>query len=778
MKNTSLRMMIMSVVTLVLALVCFVRLFDLQIIKGSEYKEQADQRLVRAYSVTAPRGEIVDKNGKALVENRMGYTVQIQKMEMSDDELNSLICDTAYLVASYGSEIESVFPIVINDNTDKLDFDFNIEENGGTRKVRGAKLNDYTAAKIRKLKENSEKDDQSENEKTKEEIEEEKKEAEKRLEEWKKKNKLTEYSSAEQILSFYKKKYGISDEYSQDEALTVAAVRYAMDKNDFSEKNPYILARDIDEYAVQELKERFMEFPSTEVVIEPIRTFSHGTMAAHILGRTGRIYAEEYAEMKDKGYGMNDSIGKDGLEKVLESYLKGKDGYKSVEMSRGGGVTQILQSRDPEPGNYAKLTLDIDLQEAAESALKENIAEAYGSGGAGAVIAVDPRTGGILATASYPTYDLSEFNDNYDKLIKSKSKPLINRVFNGTYSPGSTFKPLTSVAALESGEITPDTYITDLGKYTYYPSYQPTCLIYSSSGATHGTINVSEAIGVSCNYFFYDVGRRIGVETLRDYAQKFGLGEPTGVELQESTGILAGPEEREKAGGVWYPGDVLQMAIGQSDNMFTPAQLASYISTLLNKGKRYSLHLVDEIVNYDTGEVVMKKEPEVLSDNPISDSTYNAVINGMRQVVTTGTANAAFATSTYKAAGKTGTAEVPDGADNVLFVGFAPYDDPEIVVAVIIEHGAKSGYAANVARKIFDVYMQKKDGKFVSSDSKVTEEDERSLPPAEVGSGEKNKSKESEKKANGEASSSPEAVVPKKSSDITEEDGPGGEGTL
>ncbi len=785
MKNSSFRMMIISGLTIVLALVCVVRLFDLQIVKGSSYEEQANQRLVRAYSIPAPRGEIVDKNGKPLVENRMGYTVQIQKMDMTDEELNSIIYKAAYLVGSYGAEIESIFPIVINPNTDKLDFDFNIEKNGGTRKVLGAKLNDYTVAKMKKLKEESEEATEETTEKTKEEIEEEKKQAEQNLSDWKKKNKLTDYTSAEEIFSFYKSKYDISGEYNENEALVISAVRYAMEKNGFSEKNPYILARDIDEYAVQPLKERFMDFPGVEVVIEPIRIFSHGTMASHILGRTGKIYAEEYAEMKDKGYGMNDTIGKDGLEKVLESYLKGKDGYKSVEMSRGGGVTQILQSREPEPGNYAKLTLDVDLQAVAESALKEGIMEAYGSGGAGAVIAVDPKTGGVLAMASYPTYDLSTFNDNYDKLLKSKSKPLINRVLNGTYSPGSTFKPMTAIAALESGEITPNTYIADLGKYTYYPSYQPTCLVYSSTGATHGTINVSEAIGVSCNYFFYDIGRRMGVDTLRDYAEKFGLGEPTGIELQESTGILAGPEEREKAGGVWYPGDVLQMAIGQSDNLFTPAQLASYVCTILNKGKRYSLHLVDEVVNYDTGEVVMKKEPEVLSDNTISDETYNAVINGMRQVVTVGTASAAFATSTYKAAGKTGTAEVPGGADNVLFVGFAPYEDPEIVVAVIIEHGAKSGYAAGVARKIFDAYMQIKDGKFKTSLSENGDDgDEKSLPPAEVNSSEtKENSTDSKKqqesnKQNNSSNDQRDAVMPKKNSEDIDGNDPSGEGTL
>ena len=707
MKNGFVRFYVIIATVVLLAAACAVRLVDLQIVKGSEYAEINNERLIRAYSVAAPRGEILDNKGKPLVENRTGYSIRVQKIGLNDDELNRILYSAAKLAAEYGAETESSFPIVKDENGKSLTFDFTIEENGGTRPVEGVKYPKTTEKPDEKTSDAKETED-----KTNAGDSEEKK-AEK-LKAWEKDNKLTDFSSAEEILGFYEKKYAVSSEYDSDTALAITAIRYAMDKASFSEKNSYKLCRDVDMAVVQQIKEQYSDFPGIDVVIEPFRSFTKGTLAAHILGRTGRIYAEEYAEMKNDGYGINDMIGKDGLEKVLEKYLKGKDGYKSVEMSRGGGVTRILQDKEPKSGNYAKLTLDRDLQEATENALKEKISQAVGTG-SGAAIAVNPKTGGVLAMASYPTYDLSTFNEDYDKLIKSKTKPLINRVLNGTYSPGSTFKPLTSVAALESGTITPDTYITDLGKYTYYPSYQPTCLVYSSSGATHGTINVSQAIGVSCNYFFYDVGRRMGIETLDQYASNFGLGQTTGIELPESTGILASPSNRESAGGVWYPGDVLQAAIGQSDNLFTPAQLASYICTLLNKGKRYSLHLIDEVVDYDTNEVVLKKEPEVLSDNPISDSTYNAVTDGMRRVVTSGTASAAFASSKYKAAGKTGTAEVPDGADNVLFVGFAPYDDPEIVVAVIIEHGASSSFSAGVAREIFDAYMQIKNGEYKSA---------------------------------------------------------------
>ncbi len=726
--SISTRLGIISAVAVILAMVCFVRLFDLQIVNGSDYEGQANRRLVRAYSIAAPRGEILDCNDKPLVENRMGASIQIQKIDISEDELNRTLYDAAYLAALYGDEIESTFPIVLNEKTDELEFDFDIENNGGTRRVEGVRP-------IRKSDTDSKNENRDTDEEDREErnkrIEEKKKKDEEALNKWKKNNKLTEYTSAEAILDYYKKKYSVSSEFDDEKALTVTAIRYAMEKGSFSEKNPYILARDVDKLVQQQIKEQFMKFRGIEIVIEPVRVFSNGTMAAHILGRTGKIYAEEYAEMKNDGYGMNDIIGKDGLEKILEPYLKGQDGYKSVEMNRGGGVTQILESRDPKPGNFARLTINSDLQRVLERALREQVNTAVGTGGAGAAIAVNPKTGGVLAMASYPSYDLTTFNEDYEDLLSSKAKPLINRVLSGTYSPGSTFKPLTAIAALETGVISPQSYIVDKGKYTYYDSYQPTCLVYSSSGDTHGTIEVSEAIGVSCNYFFYDVGRRTGIETIDEYATMFGLGENTGIELPESTGILASPKAREAAGGIWYPGDVLQAAIGQSDNMFTPAQLAAYVSTILNKGKRYSLYLIDEIVDYDTDEVILKNEPKILSDNPISDSTYNAVKSGMRQVVTSGTAQAAFVTSKYKAAGKTGTAEVPDGKDNVLFVGFAPYDDPEIVIAVIVEHGAKSIYAANVARAVFDAYMDIRDGKFDErGEERETEENAPTLPEA------------------------------------------------
>lgn len=691
MNNRSLsgRHIIVFAIIGVLILAYFIRLFDLQIVKGEEYSAQAEQRLIRAFPVRAPRGEIVDRYDNPFVENRMGYSVKFRKINIEAHQLDKMILEVSNLILEQDGELETEFPIYYDEVNEIWGYTYTQPETKKKDEEQEAYIEEYRededpeAAKLHK------------------------EEQEKKLQEWKEKNKLLDYEKPQDIFEYYRAKYSVSKEYSYQDALTIVSVRYDMEESGFNEKTPYVLAEDVDELVVQQLKEQAMNFDGVEVEMEPVRVYAEGNMASHILGRTGKIYAEEYEVLKEQGYGINDIIGKDGLEKVLEPYLKGQDGYRNDQTDEN--VKKVLKSREVVPGNFARLTLDLELQKAMEKSLEKNITEAVNRNGAGGAIAIIPSTGEVLAMASYPDYDPDRFDENYDKLVKAKSKPLFNRVLNGVYSPGSTFKPLTAIAGLETGVITPETFIEDKGRYTFFPSYQPTCLIYSSKGETHGYIDVSEAIGVSCNYFFYEVGRLVGIDKLNEYAKNFGLGEETGIELGESTGLVAGPAHRKELGQEWYPGDVIQAAIGQSDNLFTPAQLANYIATVLNKGRRYRLHLVNEIVDYDTGEVVHRKNPEVLSETSIADSTFAKVKDGMRQVVSTGTASAAFKDAEYQAAGKTGTAEVPDGADNVLFVGFAPYDSPEIVVAVVIEHGATSHYAAKVARDVFDAYMELKE---------------------------------------------------------------------
>lgn len=642
----------------IFAVICIVRLFDLQIVNGDEYREQAENRLVRACTIKAPRGEIVDRYGVPIVTNSMGYYVLLQSVDRNDSALNE--------------KISALIDICNEDQVEYFD-DFPIS---------------YAPYKFTFSGDNSRKE----------------------LAEWKNKNNLNKYNSAEEVINYYFNKYDISEDYDNNKARDIAAVRYTMETKNFSVMNPYTFTNNISMETVQKIKECEFDLKGVSVEIEPVREYPYGSMAAHILGRTDIIYSEEYMELRNQGYGMNDIIGKDGLEKVLEKYLKGKDGYKRVEQTRSGAVSQTLGVKEAETTNYAVLTLDVGLQQIAEEALAESIAATRGEKGydcySGAAVAVEISSGDVLAMASLPSYEPTEYTKSYNKLLKDPHKPLFNRALDGAYTPGSTFKPLVAIAALEEGLISPTDTIEDKGVYRYYaPSYQPTCLIWKSTGKTHGSINVSQAIGVSCNYFFFDVGRRLTIDTLDKYAHLFGLGEKTGIELSESKGIVAGPEYRETLNMEWYPGDTLQAAIGQSDNMFTPAQLASYVSTILNKGNRYALHLVKEVRSYKTGEIVYKNEPKVLSQTEISDSTVAAVKDGMRRVTEDGTAKAVFEDFPVSVGGKTGTAEVSRGSDTVLFVGFAPYDNPQIAVAVVLEHGATSSYAAKVARAMFEYYL-------------------------------------------------------------------------
>lgn len=680
------RAFIIGGIVALLAILCAIKLFDLQIVNGEEYRIKADNRSVRTYVTKAPRGEIYDRYGVPIVENRPGYSIQMNKTDVDNDVLNDLINEMVHLLKDNDDEYTTTFPIEYNE---------------------GDKIPEYNFGMKTKLSESDKKSKYQDSQSYEEQLKKEENEFNEKVAKWESDNKLLDYKTLREIVGHYKEKYAVSGKYSDSESLDIISVRYEMETRKFNKTNPFILATDVGDIVLQKIKETYAPLGVADIISDTIRTYSNGTMAAHILGRTGIIYAEEYEKLREQGYGMNDIIGKEGLESVLEPYLKGTDGYKKIRMTTDGRYGDLASQKDAEPGYYAKLTLDSDLQKATEESLKKAIIQAVDSSGSGAAIALDPHNGQVLAIASYPTYDPGKFNEEYENLVEAKSKPLFNRALNGIYAPGSTFKILTAIAGLETHIIEPDTYIVDRGKYKYYSDYQPTCLVYSSRGVTHGTIDVSEAIGVSCNYFFYDIGRQTGIDAINEYSYKFGLGLKTGIELSEAQGVVSGPDERKAAGGEWQPGDVLQTAIGQSDNLFSPAQLASYISTVLNKGTRYKLQLVNEIVEYDTDNVVKKFDSEVLSENKISDSTFEAVKDGMRQVVADGTAASIFNKSKIKVGGKTGTAEVSDGRDNVLFTGFAPYDDPQIVVAVVIEHGATSSFAAQVARDMFEEYLDR-----------------------------------------------------------------------
>lgn len=431
----------------------------------------------------------------------------------------------------------------------------------------------------------------------------------------------------------------------------------------------------------------------------------HTSCAAHLLGRTGKIYPEDWESYQQLGYQMDDIVGVDGLEKAFEEVLRPQAGEVELLTGEDGQVMGERVVAPAQPGNTLALTLDLSLQMAAEEALAEWIPQLEGAAG-GACVVVDVSDGGILASASYPTYSLETFQEDYQQLLEEEDAPLYNRAFQGTYAPGSTFKMVTAAAGLEEGAITPETKIKDTGVYTFYEGYQPQCWIYRQNGTTHGWETVSQAIRDSCNVFFYQVGRLVGIDTLNEYASSFGLGEKTGVELAESAGVLAGPAYSESRGSRWYAGNTLAAAIGQSDNLFTPLQLANYVATLANGGTRYQTHLEKEILPPDGGQAE-EYTPVILGRVDLSEETVEAIKEGMELVVTEGSLKEAFQNLPITAGAKTGSAQVAGQENsNAVLVCFAPYEEPEIALAVVVENGGSGSELGEIGAEILRQYAK------------------------------------------------------------------------
>ncbi len=654
------------VIVLLLALVAVGRLFYLQIMEGETYRKISDSRLARSIPIKAPRGEILDRYGSPLVTNRLGHTVAIAKINGDKGALNQVILNMANLFDRRNLEYDDSFPI-----SKEAPFVFTFPGDSDEAKKEAAKA--FLTAKS-----------------------------------------YPADIQPDEVIEKYKKKYDIKEDYTPEEIRTIVGIRYEMEQRNFSSNNPYVFASDVDIETVTTIKEQRDNFFCVTVYDEPIREYTSGTLAAHILGRVGIIDAKEYAELKDEGYGMNDHLGKQGAEKAFETYLKGKDGTNSIERKINEGETELVYSRDPVPGNSVLLTLDKNLQQAAERALEENIKRIAATGGpgtgqdadAGAVVVLDLNSAEVLAVASYPGYDPATFNKTYNELLQNPARPMLNRALNGVYEPGSTFKLCTAVAALETGVVSPSEIINTTGVYNYL-GHDFMCHIYRSSHSSHGAINISQAIQHSCNYFFYEMGKRMGIDPIESYARQFGLGAATGIELsgEETEGQVAGPALREKNGREWYPGDVLQASIGQSDNLFTPVQIANYMATLANGGSNYQVHLLKAVKSNVADQIIEETQPNIRNQVNVKKETLDAVLAGMQLATSEGTASAAFANFPFKTGGKTGSAQVSQGSSNAIYVGYAPYDNPQIAIAVVVEHGASGGNASLIARDVFWEYF-------------------------------------------------------------------------
>ncbi len=493
----------------------------------------------------------------------------------------------------------------------------------------------------------------------------------------------------------------------------LAQLRYDIDVCQ-NEETSYVFHRDCDMTLVSAVQER--KWQGLDFGTDMVRVYHYPGYLSQVLGRVGKIQSGDEEYYSSLGYAMDAVVGVDGVEELYETTLCGTDGEMRVIEDANGEVLSTEIIREAVPGRNVYLTIDIDLQIKAEESLKNTIQTVAANGAAtetafdgedanaGALCAVNPNDGSILAMASYPTYNLSTYSQDYAVLSQDENRPYLNRVLQGTYEPGSTFKPAVAAAALEYGVIDANTIIRDQGVYRYYENYQPACWIYNRyPGSTHGDENVVDALIDSCNYFFYETGRLLGIERMNAYAKTLGLGSETGVELKESTGSLAGPEEREAAGRVWYPGDTLQAAIGQSDNLFTPLQMCMYISTLCNGGTRYQAHLYHQTVDYNTGEVLDAYTTNVLGKAQISSEHLGLIKSAMSTIAT-----AVFpqSTTTYTVGGKTGTAQVgANASENALYAAFAPLDNPQIVAYCVIEHGSTGGNAGIAIRSVLDSYF-------------------------------------------------------------------------
>ena len=675
-KSNPYRRRLIVVLSFLAAVLVFfgVMLFNYQIVNGDEYRALSVAGTAKREVVETSRGIITDRNGKVLVSNRLAYTLKFSDSDFGKDQAacNDAVWRLIELCRAEGVEWIDPLPL-----TAEAPYTLSTETPGETF------INWLKSSKLAYTGEST----------------------------------VTLTASSDEVMAALRKVYAIADGYTDQQARLIAGVRYGAKIS-----GGYVFAEDVPVRVISQVVDGHYAGVSTGTSSQRVY---NTTYAAHILGRVSRIFAEDWDNYKDKGYSMDALVGKGGVEEAFESYLHGTNGVKLVTTDKNGKVTGELYAKEPQPGNTVALTIDLDLQKVTEDSLAEKIGsmeqrDGLTRGGAAAVVSVG--TGEVLALASYPTYDLSQWDEMYDTWNKDTvGRPMFNRATDGTYAPGSTFKLCSAVAALESGIVTPSTTIVDRGIYTYYTFPQPKCWIYNSYGGTHGAVNVSQAITVSCNYFFYEVGRLMGIKTLDSYATQFGLGQHTGIEIGDSAGVLASPEYAEKIGETWTDGQTITAAIGQSYNLFTPLQLANYVATLVGGGDHYEAHLLKSAKSFDNSSVVYAYNKAPINHVDMADSTLEAVKKGARGLAT-GSLSYVFRNCVVDVGCKTGTAETSQKLTNGCFVAFAPYDDPQIAVCVVAEQGGGGANLAPVALDIINAY-------FSSASTTETIEGENTMLP-------------------------------------------------
>lgn len=671
------------ILILLLLTVYLVALYKLQIIEGEANYNRSSELTNTERVVTAARGNIYDRYGRTLVSNEETYNLKIDTDKLfANDDPNSVILELVHMVQGYGDEYTDDLPITM---TPPFEYDPDMTA------IQRTMLDAYYV-----------------------------------------RQEIDPNSTAVELMSYMRTRYNIDNSYSAEEMRIIAGVRYSINVRYAVPTADYIFVED----ASMKLISSIMENKLVGIEVERAYSRKYGTeYAAHILGYTGLMTQEEYEKYSLLNYSTDAMVGKDGVEYAFENYLHGKDGKVIETKNSAGTVLATVYEEEPEPGNHVYLTIDSVLQEQTErilangvSILKQNIAQKRAEGtargdynvdlkdeitGAAAVV-VNVKTGEPLAMASWPTYNVATILEDYQELLEAENAPLFNRTLMGTYAPGSTFKPCTAIAALTMGIVNTEDKIKCEGVYTRYAAegYAPECWIWNSTKdhLTHPEENVTTAIRDSCNYYFYSIGNYLGVDDLGKFAANFGLGEYSGIELVEAKGNMSNQANHmDYAGTEWRIGDTLQAAIGQSDSVFTPIQMAEYCATVANSGTRYSASILKSIRNYDYSEKLYDREPTVMSTVESAEYNWAAVHEGMWQVlndyINEKNVNV-WVDCQWRVAGKTGTAQKGEGIQNDgIFMCYAPYKDPEVAIFVVVERGGAGADVQFIARHIMDAYI-------------------------------------------------------------------------
>lgn len=669
--KTARRAIICLIIAAVIFAVFVLRLFDWQIVHGEEYKKLSVASTSYTVTSDATRGEILDVGGKPLAVNETAYNIVINKIYAAEDGMNDVIVTLLNILDECGAKYIDELPVSVQGD--------------------GYVLDEGSAGDVEYIESPAMLD--------------------------------REGLGADELMQGLSERYGADDIADLSLRRDVVSVRYNMEKKGFSYQQVYVFAADVSSDVVAVVSERTQTIPAVEIRTKNERVIKNGTLVPHILGVVGALNEDEYEARKDEGYRLNDSIGKFGIEAALEDYLRGEAGEKTITKDENGNIVSEVETVKARPGDTVYLTIDKRIQEVTAYSLSKNITDAHNAGVravrsakatnakqqsnlgedcfAGAAVMLDLRDNSVIAAASVPNYDISRYYDlDYsDYLFQNEQAPMFNRAFDGVFSPGSSFKPCVALAALQEGIITPHTGIDCTGRYDYYKDDVVNCM------HVHHTLDLYNAMGQSCNYYFAEVGRRTGITTMYMYAEKLGLGVKTGLEVDENTGVLAGRDST-----VWYEGNTVQAAIGQSDNTFTPVQLATYAATIANGGVRYRTHVVRKITNYERDETVLyndPEKPEVVARTGASQKNIERVQTAMREVILTGTAAKYAGQYSIPIAAKTGTAE-SSGSDHITFVCYAPYEKPEVALAVVFEHGSRGRFAQAVALDMLDAYFKDK----------------------------------------------------------------------